>query len=270
MSATLDFERQATVLSRLASRRPVRYAIVSFAVLLLLIGYCELCSALRGLPAPGLRISGSWALQVWLPWLVIGATFGTFGHRIADHRIAHTYPRTVMTVVIVGVTAFAVSSEALLAKLLSHESSLAWFIYERAPAHLAVSALLVAMYLGSRFWQLRQLLPDTKAAAAAPAADMMEVMTGTGRTQIRVDEIECLQADRNYINVVHVSGRTYLLRQTMAATERTLDEARFMRVHRSTIVNRQLIKERRCGGVLVLQSGRTVTVGRAYRDQLRH
>ena len=65
-------------------------------------------------------------------------------------------------------------------------------------------------------------------------------------------------------------GRTYLLRQTMAAAERSLDESRFMRVHRSTIVNRRLIKERRCGGVLVLQSGRTVTVSRAYRDQLRH
>jgi len=68
---------------------------------------------------------------------------------------------------------------------------------------------------------------------------------------------------------VHVSGRIYLLRQTMAATERTLDATRFMRVHRSTIVNRQLIRERRPGGVLVLQSGRTVTVSRAYRGQLR-
>jgi two-component system response regulator AlgR len=105
---------------------------------------------------------------------------------------------------------------------------------------------------------------------ASAVADVMEVMTGTGRTHIPVAEIESLQADRNYINVIHVSGRTYLLRQTMAATERTLDETRFMRVHRSTIVNRQHIKERRPGGVLVLHSGRTVTVSRAYRSQLRH
>ncbi len=269
MSATFDFERRQTAIAWLASRRPIRYAIGSFAVLLLLIGYCELCSVVRGLPAPGLRISGSWALQVWLPWLVIGATFGTFGQRIADHRIAHIYPRAVMAAVIAGVAAFAVSSEALLAKLISDESSLAWFIYERAPAHLAGSALLVAMYLGNRFWRLRQL-PDVDVGRDVPAGDVIEVMTGTGRTQIPVDEIECLQADRNYINVIHVSGRTYLLRQTMAATERTLDETRFMRVHRSTIVNRQLVKERRASGVLVLQSGRTVTVSRAYRSQLRH
>ena len=248
-----------------ASRRLLRYVLISCTALLLLVGYCELCSLIRGLPAPGLRISGSWALQVWLPWLVIGATFGTFGQRIADHRIAYTHPRTLIAAVIIGAGAFGVSSEALLAEWFSDETSLAWFIYERAPAHLAASALLVAMYLGNRFWRLREA-----PAATPPSTDMMEVMTGTGRTQIPVDEIECLQADRNYINVIHVSGRTYLLRQTMAAAERSLDEARFMRVHRSTIVNRQFIKERRCGGVLVLQSGRTVTVSRAYRDPLRH
>lgn len=242
------------------SRRLLRYAIGSFAALALLIGYCELCSVVRGLPSPGLKISGSWALQVWLPWLVIGATFGTVGQHIVDHRLARTYPRTTMVAVIVSVAAFAVSAEALLAQLLSDETSLLWFVYERAPAHLAGSALLVAMYLGNRFWRAREV----------PAGDMLEVMTGTGRTHIPVDEIECLQADRNYINVIHVSGRTYLLRQTMAATERTLDEARFVRVHRSTIVNRQLVKERRPGGVLVLHSGRTVTVSRAYRSQLRH
>jgi DNA-binding LytR/AlgR family response regulator len=249
-----------------ASRRLLRYVLISFMGLLLLVGYCELCSLVRGMPAPGLRISGSWALQVWLPWLVIGATFGTFGQRIADHRVAYTHPRASIAAVIIGAGAFAVSSEALLADWFSDETSLAWFIYERAPAHLAASALLVAMYLGNRFWRLRQ----TPLEATPPATDMMEVMTGTGRTHIPVDEIECLQADRNYINVIHVSGRTYLLRQTMAAAERSLDASRFMRVHRSTIVNRQLIKERRCGGVLVLQSGRTVIVSRAYRSQLRH
>jgi DNA-binding LytR/AlgR family response regulator len=260
MSATFDIESRPTVRAWLGPRRLMRYALGSFAALLLLIAYCELCSVVRGLPSPGLKISGSWALHVWLPWLVIGATFGTFGQRIVEHRIAHAHPRLVMAVVIASVGAFAVSAEALLAQLLRDETSLLSFVYERAPAHLAGSALLVAMYLGNRFWRAREI----------PAGDMLEVMTGTGRTHIPVDEIECLQADRNYITVVHVSGRTYLLRQTMAATERTLDGERFMRVHRSTIVNRRLVKERRAGGVLVLQSGRTVTVSRAYRGQLRH
>jgi DNA-binding LytR/AlgR family response regulator len=260
MSASFDIENRTNDSAGFASRRLVRYAIGSFAALLLLIAYCELCSVVRGLPAPGLKISGAWALQLWVPWLVIGTAFGIFGQRIVDLRIAHSHPRAVMAIVIASVATFAASAEALLAKLLRDETSLLWFVYERAPAHLAASALLVAVYLGQRFWRSRKV----------PPSEAMEVMTGTGRTHIAFDEIEYLQADRNYINVIHVSGRTYLLRQTMAATQRTLDEARFMRVHRSTIVNRQLIKEHRPGGVLVLQSGRTVTVSRAYRSQLRH
>ena len=260
MSATFDIESRP---AGLELRRFVRYAFRSVAGMLLLIGYCELCSVIKGVPSPGLLISGSWALQVTLPWLIIGATFGTFGQRIVDHRLARTYLRAAMAAVIASVAAFAVSCEALLAQFLSDETSLSWFIYERAPVHLAASALLVTAYLGKKFWR-PEIVPEV------PAGGSIEVMTGTGRTHIPVDEIECLQADRNYINVVHVSGRTYLLRQTMAATERTLDEARFMRVHRSTIINRQLVKERRPSGVLVLQSGRTVTVSRAYRSQLRN
>jgi hypothetical protein len=41
-----------------------------------------------------------------------------------------------------------------------------------------------------------------------------------------------------------------------------------VRVYRSIIVNRASVKERRAGSKLLLQSGTTVRVGRAYRDSL--
>lgn len=92
-------------------------------------------------------------------------------------------------------------------------------------------------------------------------------MTGTGKTSICIDEIERIEADGNYLNVRHTNGRCYLLRQTLTCAERSLPPAQFVRIHRSTIVNRDMIRERRSGGVLVLRSGQTVRVGRAYRDQ---
>jgi DNA-binding LytR/AlgR family response regulator len=178
--------------------------------------------------------------------------------------------------VVVSIALFALLFETVVAELRGTDTPLYLFVYQRSLVHLAGSALLVSSYLAHRFWKLShaslpQLAVSTQptGASAQTPGDEIEVMTGTGRASIRVDEIECLQADRNYINVVHVSGRTYLLRQTMAAAERSLDEARFVRIHRSTIVNRRMIKERRPGGVLVLQSGRTVSVSRAYRGQLR-
>jgi uncharacterized protein (DUF2164 family) len=49
-------------------------------------------------------------------------------------------------------------------------------------------------------------------------------------------EVEWLQAWGNYVNV-RVRGHDYPLRSTMAAVEAQLDPARFVRVHRSYIMN---------------------------------
>jgi DNA-binding LytR/AlgR family response regulator len=91
-------------------------------------------------------------------------------------------------------------------------------------------------------------------------------MTGTGRTRIRLQDIECLEADRNYINV-YTPQRSYLLRRTLNSMEKSLPAGDFLRVHRSIIVNRAMIRERRHGGVLVLCSGRAVRVSRGFAHQ---
>lgn len=49
-------------------------------------------------------------------------------------------------------------------------------------------------------------------------------------------DIEWLQASGNYVNM-HVRGRDYPLRSTMAGIEARLDPARFARIHRSYMVN---------------------------------
>ena len=96
---------------------------------------------------------------------------------------------------------------------------------------------------------------------------MLDVMTGIGRTRVRVAEIECLEADRNYVSV-HTPQRSYLVRQTLGSLEAALRSGTFLRIHRSSIVNRAMIRERRPGGVLVLHSGRTVRVSRAFSNRL--
>lgn len=257
-----------------------RYALASFGLVLLLISYCELCSLIQGRPPAGLSSSAPWAFQVSVPWILVGTAFALFANRIAGGRLAAMYPRAAIGVVILTGATSALALEALMMELLGGETPLPLFLYQRAPTHIAATALLVALYLAHRLWTERHqeapaldtepAAPEEPHTAEAAETDSIEVMTGTGRTSIRVSDIECLQADGNYINVIHVSGRSYLLRQTMAAAARALDDKRFLRVHRSTIVNCHMIKERRPGCVLVLQSGRSVTVSRAYRDQLRH
>ncbi|KAB8044052.1 LytTR family DNA-binding domain-containing protein [Janthinobacterium aquaticum] len=85
-------------------------------------------------------------------------------------------------------------------------------------------------------------------------------------------DIEWLQAWGNYVNL-HVRGHDYPLRSTMAAIERRLDPACFVRVHRSYIVNLafvQSIVPLDSGDARAsLSTGSEVPVSRRYRDALK-
>ena len=85
-------------------------------------------------------------------------------------------------------------------------------------------------------------------------------------------EVEWLQAWGNYVNL-RVRGHDYPLRSTMAAVEARLDPTRFVRVHRSYIMNLdylQQIEPLDSGDARAkMRDGGTVPVSRRYRDNLR-
>lgn len=256
----------------------------SGGLLLTLIAYCELCSAIFGEPTAGARVSLAWALQAGAGWIVVGAGFALFGERISASRLARDRATLLLCGVVVGCAAAAMLTEAWLvyafegAPITGSRNSIAALLYERAPVSVLASALLTGAWIANQRHHraidattTSATQPPSAARLEAPApgcAEMLEVLTGAGRATIRIDEIESFRADRNYITVAHASGRRYLLRQTMASLERSLDPARFERVHRSTIVNRAMIVERRTRGVLVLKSGEAVKSSRSRRKQL--
>ena len=88
---------------------------------------------------------------------------------------------------------------------------------------------------------------------------------------IRVQEIDWIGAERNYIRV-YASGRTHLLRESLTSIEAGLDPAMFCRIHRSTIVNIDRIQsvESTFRGeyVVVLRDRTRLTSGRSYRETL--
>jgi LytTr DNA-binding domain len=85
-------------------------------------------------------------------------------------------------------------------------------------------------------------------------------------------DIEWLEASGNYVNL-HVRGRRYPLRSTMAALEPQLDARRFRRVHRSFIVNLDQVAEiepLESGDARVkMRDGTAVPCSRRYRDAFR-
>ena len=85
-------------------------------------------------------------------------------------------------------------------------------------------------------------------------------------------DIEWLQASANYVNL-HVRGRDYPLRTTMAALEPRLDPARFVRVHRSYMVNLDCLQEieplESGDARLLMRDGAQLPCSRRYRSALR-
>lgn len=85
-------------------------------------------------------------------------------------------------------------------------------------------------------------------------------------------DIEWLEAAENYVNL-HVRGRVYPLRSTMTAIQERLDPQRFVRVHRSYIVNLDFlvqIEPTDAGDAqLLLKDGTRIPCSRRYRQALR-
>ena len=89
---------------------------------------------------------------------------------------------------------------------------------------------------------------------------------------VAANDIEFLEAAENYVNL-HVRGRVYPLRSTMTAIQDRLDPARFVRVHRSYIVNLDFLDQIEpldTGDArLLLKNGSRVPCSRRYRSALR-
>jgi two-component system LytT family response regulator len=87
---------------------------------------------------------------------------------------------------------------------------------------------------------------------------------------VRADAIAYLQADANYV-VVHADGE-HRVRITLAGLLKQLDPRRFVRIHRSTVVNLDYIRELQpwySGDyVAILHDGTQLKVSRRYRRGL--
>ena len=115
----------------------------------------------------------------------------------------------------------------------------------------------------------------TRSAGASPASRWTEEFWVPHRSEmirIDADSIDRIDADRDYMRL-SVGGRTLLLHQTISELERRLDPARFVRLHRSTIVRRDVIAKLCHEGMGVwhaeLRDGSLVRIGRTYQAAAR-
>jgi two-component system LytT family response regulator len=89
---------------------------------------------------------------------------------------------------------------------------------------------------------------------------------------VRADDVEWADAQGNYVRL-HVGGKSHMLRRSFSDFEASLDPRRFVRIHRSTIVNLEQVSRLTPQGhgefVISLRNGARLTTSRTYAAKLQ-
>ena len=89
---------------------------------------------------------------------------------------------------------------------------------------------------------------------------------------LKAGEVDWIEAYGNYVRL-HVGKSAYILREAIGGIESSLDPARFLRIHRSAIVNVERIREMQPmfhgQFAVVLHDGTRLTLSRRYRGKLQ-
>lgn len=112
--------------------------------------------------------------------------------------------------------------------------------------------------------------PEKREAAAGREVIRRFLVRTSGNTLVvRARDVDWFEADGNYVRL-HVGDTEHLVRSQLTDLEKGLDPRRFVRVHRSAMVNLKRVRELdflRSGDCnLVLEDGTTVRMSRRYRD----
>lgn len=119
--------------------------------------------------------------------------------------------------------------------------------------------------------RVRQVAAGLQGAASRStmsAADRLPIKSNGRIIVIRSADIDWIEAEGDYVSV-HVGGKTWLTRETIAAVELRLALSGFVRIHRSTLVNVERVKELRPRDkgeyTVVLDDGTELKLTRNYR-----
>ena len=130
----------------------------------------------------------------------------------------------------------------------------------------------------------QRLTSDASLARTATARDVLRAIPGKPYPDrflvrgpnhlyfVRTDEVEWVDAAANYVRL-HAGGRAHFVRDTVKGIASRLPPDRFVRVHRSIIVNldfvRRLDPHEHGEYLITMRDGAKVQSSRTYNEQLR-
>ncbi len=97
------------------------------------------------------------------------------------------------------------------------------------------------------------------------------IKSGSRMVFLQPERIEWVEAEKDYVRL-HIGKESHLVRETMNSFERKLESEHFVRVHRSTIVNLDHVKEMKplpSGEYdIVMRDGTPLRLSRGYRSRI--
>ena|SRR5579871_6784897 len=119
---------------------------------------------------------------------------------------------------------------------------------------------------------IQHLATQLQKVQESPSGPQRLVVRSRGKVEfLLVDEIDWIEAQHNYLHL-HLGTQVHLLRQTIGEIETRLPSGKFLRIHRSLIVNVDRIRcLQACGYgeyIVVLKNGKNLPLSRGYRDRL--
>lgn len=119
----------------------------------------------------------------------------------------------------------------------------------------------------------QEQIADLVRALAKPREYLERLMVkGTGKmTVLPLTDVDYFHADGDYVRI-HIGSKYHLIREKLSHLEEQLDPAIFVRVHRSSIVRIDRIRELKPlfngDHVIILRDGQQLSLSRTYRDRV--
>ncbi|HEV2947431.1 MAG TPA: LytTR family transcriptional regulator DNA-binding domain-containing protein, partial [Gemmataceae bacterium] len=121
--------------------------------------------------------------------------------------------------------------------------------------------------------QLGALLEEVQTGRSGRPLERLVIKSGGRVFFLRAEEIDWIEAAGNYLRL-HVGSDMHLLRDTMNNLEARLHPDKFLRIHRSTMVNLERVKELQPwfhgDYKVILLDGTELTLSRSYRPKLKN
>ena len=134
-------------------------------------------------------------------------------------------------------------------------------------------ASLVSQFTGDDCEDILRRLANGESLESQRYPDHLSIKDGGEVTMLKTRSISWIDAAGDYMCVHTIDGKTHIMRKTMKELESELNPERFVRIHRSVMVNKSLVEKlvTHANGEyhLILESGQELKVSRSYKERAK-